>query len=214
MFKRIFLPLLTLAVCVSIIYKWTHGFTAYTVYSYALQEAGPTPRDLPKISLLDHNGEDFILENTGKYHLINFVYLNCPSVCHKVNNQLEQIYHLIPQNLFADKLEFVTISFDMKNDNVEKINNYRKYFGTDIDNWTFALPYNTSNNEFQNTLREVGVWMNKDNQSSIINHSINFFLVSPNNEIVHIFDPARQSNEKIKEGIEQCLIEQHTAYLH
>lgn len=205
--KKFIIPILSLIICTTVIWKWTFGFNDFTIFSYTLTKAGKIPREFPKINLVDQHGKVFNIDNKKKYILINFVYLNCPNVCHKVNNKLEEIYHLIDTNIVPSQLEFVTVSFDVKNDNIERIEKYRSYFGNNIDGWTFALPYQVNEKDFQQFLQSIGIWAYKMPESNIINHSIYLFLISPENKIIKTFDPARETNAFIIEQIEQCLKE-------
>ena len=125
------------------------------MFSHTLAEAGQIPRNFPEINFVNQNGKTFKIENQHKYILLNFVYLDCPFVCHKVNNQLEQIYHSIDTNIIPSQLEFVTVSFDLMNDNIEKIAKYRNYFGDDIVGWTFALPYQINQDKFNKFLNKL-----------------------------------------------------------
>jgi len=205
--KSVLIPVFSLVICLFIIWKWTYGFKAFTIFSYTLNEAGIIPREFPDIQMIDQNGNVFNVKDKHKYVLVNFVYLNCPYVCHKVNNQIENIYHLFSPAVVPSQLEFVTVSFDLKNDDINKIKKYRSYFGNDISGWTFALPYHSDQNDFNRLLRKAGVWTYRIPESGIINHSLYLFLISPDNKIVKIFDPARDNNLTIIEQINKCLRE-------
>ncbi len=203
--KKFLIPFIALAVCLSVIWKWTSGFSAFTYFSYTLKEAGSLPRSFPDLPMISQDSNVFHLKDKHKYVLINFVYLNCPYVCHKVNNQLEDIYHLVDTSIVPSRLEFVTMSFDLKNDDVQKIRKYRSYFGTDISGWTFALPHGVDNNAFNAFLKKVGVWKYAVPATGIINHSIYLFLIDPKQEIINVFDPARESTDQIVQKIESCI---------
>ncbi|MBS1919249.1 MAG: SCO family protein [Bacteroidetes bacterium] len=203
--KKILIPVLSFLICFTIIWKWTFGFSAFTIFSYKLQAAGDIPRVFPDIPLINQKGEVFHIKEKHKYVLVNFVYLNCPYVCHKVNNQLEHIYHLFDRFTISSKLEFVTVSFDLQNDGLEKIRKYRNYFGSDIDGWSFALPYQSSQESFNQFLGKIGIWKYTIPGTGIINHSIYLFLVSPDNKVIKVFDPARESDKTIVEQINSCL---------
>ncbi|MBS1558058.1 MAG: SCO family protein [Bacteroidetes bacterium] len=203
--KKILPPLLVLAVCVAILWKWTYGFSAFTVFSYTLREAGAIPRIFPDAALIDQDSSVFHIKDKQKYVLVNFVYLNCPYVCHKVNNRLEEIDKAISPEIIPSQLELVTVSFDVGNDNIRKIKNYRNRFGSDIHGWSFALPHQTSQSEFDTFLLRAGIWAKAAPGGSIINHSIYLFLVSPENKIVKIFDPAREDDASIIEKIRSCI---------
>ncbi|MBW7892361.1 MAG: SCO family protein [Chitinophagaceae bacterium] len=205
--KKILIPVIALLLCFTVIWRWTLGFSAFTIFSYTLEKAGEMPRTMPDIRLMNQQEQVFHLKDKQKFVLINFVYLNCPYVCHKVNNQIEQIYHRFNRSVVPSKLEFVTISFDLKNDDVEKIKRYRDHFGEDIEGWNFALPYQSSQESFDQFLHAIGIWKYTVPSSGIINHSVYLLLISPDNKIVKVFDPARDSENTIVEEIFTCLKE-------
>src|SRR5690242_13126335 len=211
--KKILIPLVALAICMFVISKWTDTFKAFTVFSYTLHQAGNTPRDFPDIPMIDQDGKVFHIKDKHKYVLLNFVYLNCTGVCQKVNNRLVKIYHSISPEEVPYQLEFVTVSFDLKNYNVQKIKKYRSFFG-DINGWTFALPYQTTQNDFEQYLQKVGIWAYPAPGSGIINHSVYIFLISPENKIIRIFDPAREDDLTIAEKAQSCLNGKLTSSLH
>lgn len=203
--KTILGPLLTLTICLLFIGKWTSGFDAFTVFSYTLKTAGETPREVPNFELINQEGEEFSLKENNKYLLLNFVYLNCPQVCHKINNRLEDIYHSSLSQFIPTDLELLTISFDMQNDHVEKIRNYRKFFGEDPVGWNFALPRGVNKERLDILLSEIGIWAKKTPNRPIINHSVYIFLISPKNEIIQVFDPGLMNNDEIISAISTCI---------
>ncbi len=203
--KKVFIPIFTLIICISILWKWTYGFSAFTIFSYTLKSAGSTPRDFPELKLISQDDKVFDLKEKKKYVLVNFVYLNCPFVCHKVNNQIEQIYHLFDSTMVPSQLEFLTISFDLKNDDLVKIKRYRERFGKDINGWNFALPYQTNQEGFNRFLKQAGIWKYQISASGMINHSIYLLLINPMNKIVKVFDPAREDERSITSQIKSCI---------
>lgn len=207
MLKKILIPILSLLFCLVVIGKWTKGFTAFTIFSYTLKEAGDIGRQLPDLHVINQNGESFNLKEKQKYVLLNFVYLNCPLACHKVNNQIENIYHLFDNSIVPNKLEFLTISFDPENDGIQRIKNYRKNFGDSISGWNFAIPYKTDSASFKKSLKEIGIWAYSVPNTNLINHSLYLFLISPNNTIIKVFDPGRDETYSIKEQILKCIEE-------
>lgn len=211
--KKILIPVFAFLICLAVLWKWTYGFSAFTVYTSTLKEAGNAPRAFPDFEMMDQNGKVFNLKEKHKYVVINFVYLDCPYACHKVNNQIEQIYHLFNRPVVPEKLEFVTVSFDLGKDNIKKIKNYRNHFGNDIEGWTFAMPFQINQNNFTQVLRKIGVWTYQVPETGVINHSLYLFLISPDNKIVKIFDPARENNETIIEQINKCLKGKKTSSL-
>ncbi|MEI2755149.1 MAG: SCO family protein [Chitinophagaceae bacterium] len=199
------IPIFSLLICTSVIWKWTYGFSAFTIFSYTLKSAGSTPRDFPEMKFISQDEKIFELKEKKKYVLVNFVYLNCPYVCHKVNNQIEEIYHLFDSTMVPSQLEFLTISFDLKNDDLVKIKRYRERFGTDINGWSFALPYQSDQKTFNRFLIQAGIWKYQIPASGIINHSVYLLLINPKNKIVKIFDPARENSQAITSQIKSCV---------
>ncbi|MCO5269894.1 MAG: SCO family protein [Brumimicrobium sp.] len=195
--KKILLPIIVLTSCIAFMWKWTSGFKAFTVFSYTLKEAGKLPREFPDFSFINQDSVEFNLKNQQHFTLVNFVYLNCPNVCHKINNQLEELYHSELSSLIPNQLEFVTVSFDLDNDNLRRISTYRNYFGDDLSGWNFALPINNEQQNFNDFLQKMGVWAEPVPGKKIINHSTYIFLVSPDHKIVTTIDPIITSNEEI-----------------
>lgn len=208
---RSFLPVFTLLICLYLFSSWTSGFRAFTVFSYTMEKAGILPRPFPELPLTDQNGNPFSVRERSSYTLVNFVYLNCPFVCHKVNNQLEEIYHHVQARLPEGQLRFLTVSFDMENDDIGKIEKYRNYFGDDIDDWTFALPRETTKNELQALLKSIGIWIHENPLTGRTDHSVHIFLISPEQQIIRIFDPAREDPYLMTEEIVQCIGQFHIA---
>ncbi|MCZ2101372.1 MAG: SCO family protein [Chitinophagales bacterium] len=195
--KKVIIPISTFILCVFIVYNWTAGFSAFTVFSDTLHKAGSLPRTFPDIELISQDSVHFKIGDKKKFKLVNYVYLNCPLVCHKVNNRLEDIYHSVSDSIIPAQLELITISFDLKYDNIQKIKNYRARFTEDIHGWTFAIPSTEAHTSFEQYLLDVGIWAKPANQTGIINHSVYLFLLSPDNQVIAVFDPAREDNSEI-----------------
>lgn len=205
--KSVLIPVLSFVICFFIFWKWTYGFKAFTIFTYTMNKAGKTPREFPAFQMIDQNSNEFNIRDKHKYVLINFVYLDCPYACHRVNGELDRIYHLFSKEIVPSQLEFVTVSFNPESDNINRLKNYRNNFGNDISGWTFGVPYHSDQHEIKQILREVGVWTYKSQESGIINHSLYLFLVSPVNKIIKIFDPSVDSYRTIIEQINECIKE-------
>lgn len=203
--KKILIPLLTLIVCVAGLWVFTNGFKTFTTFSHTLYKAGPLPRPLPAIKLINHDSTTFYIDQKDHYVLVNFMYINCPYACHVVNNKINEIHDHIHGDPNFQNLEIVTITFDPKNDNVAKIKNYRQNYSSDMSGWTFAIPQGYTPQQLQTILQQMGVWAYTIPQTQIINHSLYLFLISPRHQIVHIYDPARHSNIQITNSLNRYL---------
>lgn len=195
-------PLLALVLCAAVLWVWTDGFRSFTVFSHALLAAGPLPRKFPDLPLVDQDGRAFQVGGEKKYVLVNFVYLDCPDVCHKINNRLEGIYRALEGRIIPQRLELLTVSFDLRHDDLRKIRSYRQLFDGGLEGWTFALPEGVTQEKFDRFLAKLGVWAQRVPGTHLINHSIYQFLVAPNGNIVRIFDPAREDDRLIAQELE------------
>ncbi len=195
-------PLLALGLVVGILWGWTDGFRTFTVFSHALYAAGPLPRQFPDLPLNDQDGRGFRVGDGKKFVLVNFVYLDCPDVCHKITNRLEGIHRALEGRVIPNKLELVTVSFDLRQDDLRKIRSYRRHFGGGLEGWSFALPHGLTQGEFDRVLEELGLWARRIPGTHLINHAIYQFLVAPDGRIVRVFDPAREDDRRITEELE------------
>lgn len=202
--KALIPPLLTFTMCLIAISWWTMGFSAFTVFSQTLLQAGPLPRAFPAFRLVDQDGKDFDLKAPHPAVLVNFVYLDCPSACHVVNNRLEGIYQKLKDSLIPSKLQLLTISFDLKRDDVSRIKGYSHQLCGDVSGWTFALPLGLDQGELNYLLKALGIWAYPRPDSGAINHSLYLFLVAPDDQIVQVFDPAREEDEAIIAALNSC----------
>lgn len=205
--KKILIPIFAFAICFFALWKWTYGFSAFTIYSYTLKAADNTST-FPDLQMIDQDGKAFNLKEKHKYVLINFVYLSCPSACQRINSRIDQIFHQYGRSIVPEKLEFVTVSFDLKDDNLKEIKDYRNNFGPDLDGWTFARPSNSNQKDFEKVLRRIGIWIYQVPTTGMFNHSLYLFLISPDNKIIKILDPAKDNNQEIIDQINQCLGEE------
>ncbi len=204
--KRALIPILSLSICLSVFWQWTDGFSAFTVFSYTLNKAGEMPRAFPSLKIITQDSAIVDLEEVPKFKLLNFVYLNCPYACHKINNRIGEIYPFFNDSSKKEvEVEFYTLSFDLERDHLQKIKNYRSLYGDEIEHWTFALPFQFTNQEFQRLLKEIGIWAYKAPENGMINHSLYLYLISPENKIIKIFDPTREKNGYIIQEIRRCL---------
>lgn len=206
--KEIFIPVFSLCICIAVLWFWTLGFTSFTVFTRTLNQAGELPRDFPELSLEDQDGQVFTLgAESGNYKLVNFVYLNCPDVCHLMNYKVEDIYRSFDEHRVPGELEFYTLSFDLENDDAERLKSYRAQFETEgeMEGWTFGRPRFVSQRDLNKFLYEIGVWTYTLPETNRTNHSLYFFLISPENQIIEVFDPVREEDKSIVQKINSWL---------
>lgn len=189
-FKWIF-PIIVLIIWVIILDWWTFGFKALTVFSYSLKAAGALPRAVPNISLVNHLGKNIDISSLkGKYIIVNFIYLNCPSVCHFVSSKIAEVYKNIEKlnKNMLEKLVFITVSFDLERDNPDLLYHYWLHHGA-LKEWQIAAFMPNEAPFIRSKLEKIGVYIFKKPNGQY-NHTVYMFLINTKGEIVNVFDPA------------------------
>ena len=100
----------------------------------------PRIRIAPGFSLITQNGERLTNEDLrGKFVLYNFIYSNCPEPCSNLNLTMQEIQDRIQEaDLGEIPVQFVTISFDTRNDTPEVLASYAKAHNADSTLWNFV----------------------------------------------------------------------------
>ncbi len=186
--KRYIFPIALICLWIVLLGFWTHGFGAFTIYSYTLKSAGPFPREIPPINLIDQDGNTFNIKDLrGKYILLNFMYLECSSVCHYVLGDMNKLSRHL-KDLMGKDLMIVSSSFDGDNDGIDSLKrSWRNYGGK--KNWLMTSMIPSGAHELQDQLRQLGVWVKKRKDGGF-NHSSYIFLIGPNGQVLSVFEPS------------------------
>lgn len=129
-------------------YKWTWlmlllaaGLAGYlTVISLSSgNDKLPVIGEVQNFSLENVDGRQITLADTeGKPRLVYFFFTECPDVCPITTFMLSQTQDLlIKDGSFGKDVEFVSISFDPKNDTREAIKTFADRFHADYSGWYF-----------------------------------------------------------------------------
>lgn len=155
------LPVIVLGGMVAAISWRTHGFEAFTTYSYALAKANPIGESFAEdFHVLSENGSRSVLfQESDHYTLMGIVFLKCEMICPLINQRLYQVYlelemdlhnerpekaheapnqqsnskHLEAKSGLSEKLRILTLSFDRERDNVSDLIEYKsRFLGNDL----------------------------------------------------------------------------------
>ncbi len=158
---QMILPLVVLGCLVWIISWRTHGFGAFTTYSYALEEANPIGKPFAEdfYVLSEDSSRSLLFQESDHYTLVGIVFFKCEMICPLINQRLFQVYQEIelePDNEttaessdgrdqqdnspslksisgLSGKLQVMTLSFDSKRDNVTDLMEYKsRFLGDDL----------------------------------------------------------------------------------
>lgn len=130
----------------------------------------PVIHTIPDFELTEASGEPFAREDLlGRYHLVDFIFTECPLACPAMTAQMKAIHDAFP----SDQLGFVSISVDPDNDTLEVLREYRNKLGVDARRWSFLR----GEVETVRTISEKGFLLAASNLP--YGHSLRFVLVDP-----------------------------------
>jgi len=134
------------------------------------------------------NGDTMTLEDlNGKWWVANFVFTNCTTVCPPMTRNMKVLQDKLGEESI-ENVQLVSFSVDPERDTPEVLTEYANDHGADFVNWSFLTGYdfetikNISMNSFKSMLMEPP---EGDDQ---ITHTVAFFLVNPEGEVVSKFD--------------------------
>ena len=95
-------------------------------------------KEAPDFTLQDAAGRTISSADLrGKVVVLNFVYTNCPDVCPLHAERIARVQGMINQTPMRDRVRFITITTDPRNDMPAVMRTYGDIHGLDPDNWTF-----------------------------------------------------------------------------
>ncbi|WP_068672621.1 SCO family protein [Oceanobacillus sp. Castelsardo] len=182
----------TISLCIVILFGFilffmgTDGFQAFTAESARTLKLVEEQPVFPEVTLEDSKGNIYpFSEFKGKYVMITFVYTTCTTVCPELEMNLFNVYNQVPEKYIGEDLVFLSISFDPERDDVETLEKYRHFFGSDGETWRMARVPNVQ--ELQSLLDEFGVIVIPDKQGNFTHNSA-FYLVNPQGTLIDVMD--------------------------
>ncbi|MGS2777075.1 SCO family protein [Robertmurraya sp. GLU-23] len=176
-------------------YVGTDGFKAFTAETARLNKLKEEKPLFPQVTLEDSKGRTYSLsEFENKYVLITFLYTSCGTVCPQLEKNMAELYERLPQYIGKDIL-FLSISFDPTRDDPDRLETYRKAFGSDGDTWRMARIVNM--NELDLLLKRFGVIVIPDGNGNFTHNSA-FYLVDKTGKLSEVMDYT-----KIEEAADQ-----------
>lgn len=157
---------------------YTSGFSAFTMFSRVLSEAGRPPYPAAELHLSCHNGVSFDLREGGPEPLLlNFIYLNCVYGC---PISLSKMYRIGRE---VGGVLLVSVSVDPERDSVEDLRERWSALGG-FPNWLFCKP---TDRDWRDRVRRMGVWVYK-REDGLINHTLDIFVVREG-KVIGVFSP-------------------------
>ena len=93
----------------------------------------PIIKKVPNFNFINQNGE-FFSDNhlKGKITVLDFFFTNCPGPCPIMTYNMKSLYDDFSN---SEEVQFVSITVDPKNDNIEVLKNYAKINGITDERW-------------------------------------------------------------------------------
>lgn len=166
-------------------YIGTDGFKAFTAETARLNDLKKEKPVFPQITIEDSKGRTYsISELENKYVLITFLYTSCGTVCPQLEKNMAELYGRLPQYV-GKEIVFLSISFDPTRDDPERLETYRKAFGSDGDTWRMARI--VDKNELDLLLKRFGVIVIPDGNGNFTHNSA-FYLVDKTGRLSEVMD--------------------------
>ena len=140
----------------------------------------PIIKKVPNFNFINQNGE-FFSDNhlKGKITVLDFFFTNCPGPCPIMTYNMKSLYDDFSN---SGEVQFVSITVDPKNDNIEVLKNYAKINGITDERWQLL----TSDLSNIKSLKREGFMLFADELPQ--GHAIKFILIDDNQNIRKYFD--------------------------
>jgi protein SCO1/2 len=140
----------------------------------------------------------------NKIYVANFIFLNCPSICPKMVNEMHKVYNEYKDN---SNVCFISHTIDPQNDSIARLNQYAKHLGINSSKWFFVTGHKDSIYSIaQNSYYAVAY--KDDNAPGGYTHSASMLLIDTKKHIRGVYngiDPKETS--RLINDIETLLLE-------
>lgn len=135
----------------------------------------PKYKQVSEITLINQMGDTVSLNKDlkDKILIINFFFSSCPSICPNMSHHVSVMQKSFLKKI-PEKFQFITISIDPENDNVDAIREYANRYTTHHDKWWFLTG---KRDEIYNYMKnELGLKLDSEDPNHI-DHSTTTVLV-------------------------------------
>jgi protein SCO1 len=183
-------------------YTGTDGFTAYTAETARVTKLVEEQPQFPQVTFEDSEDRTYsISEFEGKYVFITFIYTSCTTICIKLEENMSQVYELLPSEYIGKDIIFLSISFDPGKDDPATLNKYKDSFGSDGETWRMArIP---DQEQLDTLLKKFGVIVIPDGNGNFAHNSA-FYLLDRQGALVDVMDftLVNEAADRLKETLE------------
>lgn len=163
-----------------------------------------TPRVLPVVNLLRHDGAAFTNEQfIGHWNVVNFGYTYCPDICPTNMADMNIAYKQLSELALADQVTFWMFSVDPERDTPEQLAQYVPYFNPNF----IGITGDTDQITTIGTQLSAVFYKEGSGESYTVAHSDNYAIVNPRGEFVALMRPPHKPSHIT--AVVQALIGAH-----
>ncbi|WP_147535973.1 SCO family protein [Bacillus marasmi] len=140
-------------------------------------------------------------DSEKKIKLVEFMYTTCPEICPTTTQKMNLLKKdLEKEGVFGDKVQFLSITFDLYKDTPDELKTYMKNFDIKNDgNWIFLTGDNERSQESIDNLKRTTKPFNfyyKDPGDGYYMHTTLVFLLDENNRFIKKFPMGTDFNKE------------------
>ncbi len=141
----------------------------------------------------------------GKIYVADFIFLNCPTICPIMTNEMIKVYEAYKSN---PNILFISHTIDPENDSIPRLKSYAENIGADSKKWFFV----TGEKDKIYSLAEESYFATAYSDSTAPGgyvHSGGLLLVDKNKHIRGVYDGTDpKETDRLKTDIKTLLNEQ------
>lgn len=154
-----------------------------------------TPRLLPEVELLDHNGDVFNIDRfKGKWNVVNFGYTYCPDICPTNMADMNMAAKQLADLGLADQLQFWMFSVDPARDTVEQLALYVPFFNPSF------LGVTGTPEQLSIIARQLSAvyFQEGTGEGYTVAHSDNYAIINPQGHFVALKRPPHKPSQIVE----------------
>ena len=149
----------------------------------------PIIKKVPNFNFTNQNGESFSHNQLkNKINVLDFFFTNCPGPCPIMTYNMKSLYDDFSS---SNDVQFISITVDPENDNIEVLKNYADINGINDQRWHLL----TSELSKIKSLKRDGFMLFADDLPQ--GHAIKFILIDENGNIRKYFDGTDEASLSI-----------------
>jgi len=141
------------------------------------------------LQLINADGQRLSLANFAKMQnkmlVTEFIYTSCKTLCLTLGDYFQQAQTHIKAQSLQNKIHLLSISFDIAEDNPERLNRYQHRMKMDKQIWSIATMASDTN--LTMAKRQLGLVVLKDGSNEFVHNSA-FLVLSPQGKLLGIYD--------------------------